>query len=182
MMNEKYNQVILVDKFDNPIGVQDKLKAHQEGKLHRAVSLFVINEKGEWLIQQRAAHKYHSSLLWSNTCCTHPFPDEKIEDAIIRRAYEEMGLKEIFYMEKVFDFRYKVGLDNNLIEHEFDHVFIGFSNETPKINKDEVENYKIVNFIDLYSDVDKHPEKYTEWFKLIFQKVYYIYHKKFIKV
>jgi len=161
--------VILVDDDDNELGTMPKLEAHQKGVLHRAVSVFLFDLNGNWMLQKRAAEKYHSANLWTNTCCSHPYPKEKTEEAAERRLVEEMGIES--ELTKVLSFVYRAELDNGLIEHEFDHVFIGFTTEFPSPNKDEVSDWKIVSFEKLDNEVQEHPEKFTEWFKLIYRKI-----------
>ncbi|MFA6149954.1 MAG: isopentenyl-diphosphate Delta-isomerase [Chitinophagaceae bacterium] len=161
--------VVLVDENDSEIGVMEKLRAHQEAQLHRAISVVIFNTAGEMLLQQRAAHKYHSPLLWTNACCTHPAPGEPVEEAAIRRLQEEMGLS--CSLTYAFNFIYKAELGNGLTEYEFDHVFYGFSNDAPAINEDEVCAYKYISMHDLKTDLNKHPDHYTAWFKLIFDKI-----------
>ena len=121
MVEEK---VILVDANDNPIGLMNKLEAHEKAVLHRAFSVFVLNEKNEIMLQQRASHKYHSPLLWTNTCCSHPRENETYKEAAQRRLQEEMGMTCTF--KEGFKFRYRTELENNLIENELDHVIIGY--------------------------------------------------------
>ena len=130
-------KVILVDKNDNEVGTMEKQEAHVKGLLHRAFSVFIFNDKNELLLQRRAVNKYHSGGLWTNTCCSHPRQNEKTKDAAKRRLLEEMGMRST--LKKQFDFIYKAKLDNNLYEHEFDHVFFGFTNDLPIINQEEVE-------------------------------------------
>lgn len=166
-MNE--NLVILVDEKDNQIGTMEKMEAHRLAKLHRAVSVFICNSKGDWLLQQRAKHKYHSNSLWTNTACTHPMPNETNIDAANRRLEQEMGLKAD--LSEFFDFIYKEKLDNELTEYELDHVFVGVTNVLPKPNPDEVMDYKYISFEELHIDVKANPEKYTVWFKKIYEKV-----------
>lgn len=163
------NNVILVDTNDNVIGEMEKLEAHRKALLHRAISVFITNSKGEWLLQQRALGKYHSNGLWTNTCCSHPYPGETSIDAANRRLMEEMGMKAS--LQQVFSFIYKEELDNHLTEHELDHVFIGVSHEKPEANNEEVLNWKYVEFDELKRNVTNNPEKYTVWFKKIFERV-----------
>ena len=115
------DEVILVNKKDEETGTLGKMEAHLQGKLHRAFSIFLINNKGEWLLQKRAKSKYHSAGLWTNTCCSHPQPGEDVYQAALRRLNEEMGI--ICHLEHVFSFIYKTKFDNNLTEHEYDHFF-----------------------------------------------------------
>jgi isopentenyl-diphosphate Delta-isomerase len=157
--------VILVDQEDRPIGTMEKMEAHRQGKLHRAFSVLIFNSKGEMLLQKRAQNKYHSAGLWTNACCSHPLPGEKIEDASRRRLREEMGIDiQPRFSHK---FIYKTQLEQELIEHEYDHVFIGTFNGEPNINRQEVEDWKFVNFQWLKEDMLRHPQTYTYWFRLI---------------
>lgn len=161
-------KVILVNKKDKKIGEEEKLKTHIEGKLHRAISVFIFNKKGELLIQKRAKNKYHSPGLWANTCCTHPRPGEKTILAAKRRLREEMGIKTI--LKKVFKIHYKAKV-GSLIENEIDHIFIGFFEGQPILNKTEVEDYKWILTKELFNDMKKDPKKYATWFKIILPKV-----------
>jgi len=158
--------VILVDKNDQPLGTMNKMEAHAKALLHRAFSIFIFNSKGELLIQQRANNKYHSAGLWTNTCCSHPFPGEDTLVAANRRLLQEMGLKT--ELKFVFKFLYKAPFDNELTEHEIDHVFIGKTNEIPQIHPDEVADYKYMKMDDIQTDILNHPEQYTVWFRIIF--------------
>lgn len=167
-MNKEY--VILVDEQDNDIGVMEKLLAHQDGLLHRAFSIFIFNEKGELLLQQRALSKYHSAGLWTNTCCSHPRPNETIKDAANRRLFEEMGMS--CDLKIITNFIYKTPFENGLTEHELDYVLTGITNQNPHINKDEVENYKWMPIEDIKKDIISHPDLYTSWFKIALEKVF----------
>jgi isopentenyl-diphosphate delta-isomerase len=162
-------KVILVDKNDNELGTMEKQEAHVKGLLHRAFSVFIFNDKNELLLQRRAVNKYHSGGLWTNTCCSHPRQNEKTEDAAKRRLLEEMGMRST--LKKQFDFVYKTKLDNNLYEHEFDHVFFGFTNDLPIINPEEVEEYTYKTLEDIGNEMKTTPDKYTEWFKICFREV-----------
>jgi isopentenyl-diphosphate Delta-isomerase len=162
-------EVILVDLLDKPIGVMEKMLAHETGRLHRAFSIFVFNEREELLLHRRALTKYHSPGLWTNTCCSHPMPDEDVLSAAHRRLQEEMGMS--CTLVKSFDFVYHAELDNNLIEHEFDHVYFGRSNDVPVINTDEVCDWKWMKLHDIYIDVQLNPDKYTAWFKIALPQV-----------
>lgn len=161
-----FNEVIVVDEDDKVLGYMEKMEAHQKGVLHRAISVFIVNSKNEWLLQQRAAHKYHSGLLWSNTTCTHPIKGESTIDAAKRRLFEEVGLEAA--LRKMFDFKYTAQLDNDLVENELDHVYIGYSDELPRINPDEVASYRYVNSESLAIEIENNPDSFTEWFKLLF--------------
>ena len=161
-------EVILVDETDKEIGFMEKLEAHQKGLLHRAISVFVFNESGEMLLQQRALSKYHSPGLWTNTCCSHPRPKELVMDAANRRLMEEMGLECV--LQKKFEFLYRAEFENGLVEHEYDHVFKGVSNVQPKINKMEVEDFQWISPELLLRMVDEYPENFTPWFKILLEK------------
>jgi len=168
-------KVILVDKNDNQVGLMPKLEAHEKGVLHRAFSIFIFNSKYELLLQKRAYSKYHSGGLWTNTCCSHPREGEDILDAANRRLDEEMGIKTS--LRKVYDFIYKAELDNQLTEHEFDHVFYGVFDNDPILNKDEAEDFKWVDMETLNNDIIKNEDNYTVWFKIAFE-YFYNYLKK----
>ncbi len=161
-------QVVLVDENDNPIGLMEKIEAHEKALLHRAFSVFIFNKKGELMLQQRAASKYHSPLLWTNTCCSHQRDGETNLEAGKRRLQEEMGF--VTELNEVFSFIYKAPFDNGLTEHELDHVMVGSFEGSPSINKEEVESYKWMNLDDLKSDIKNNPDIYTAWFKIIFDK------------
>lgn len=161
-------QVVLVDEQDNAIGLMPKMEAHEKAVLHRAFSVFIFNDKGELMLQQRAAHKYHSPLLWTNTCCSHQRDGESNVEAGRRRLQEEMGF--VTEIKEVFSFVYKAPFDNGLTEHELDHVMVGKFNGKPTINKEEVEDFKWMTLADVKSDIENNPEIYTEWFKIIFDK------------
>lgn len=161
--------VILVDEQDQEIGLMEKMEAHEKGVLHRAFSVFVFNDQGQFLLQQRAFSKYHSGGLWTNTCCSHPRKGETVLEAATRRLQEEMGF--IVPLEAQFSFIYFRELDNDLIEHELDHVVFGKFNGIPAINADEVASYKYVDKEVLIADMKANPTNYTEWFKICFEEV-----------
>ncbi len=167
-MEEK---VILVDKFDVQIGLMDKLEAHEKAVLHRAFSVFVLNGNGELMLQQRAGHKYHSPLLWTNTCCSHQRDGESNLEAGDRRLFEEMGFRT--ELKELFHFIYKAPFDNGLTEHELDHVMIGTFDGVPDINLDEVAAWKWMRIEDVKQDIVDNPDIYTIWFKIIFDEFYH---------
>ncbi len=166
-MEEK---VILVNQNDEPIGLMPKMEAHEKALLHRAFSVFVMNDKGEIMLQQRASHKYHSPLLWTNTCCSHQRDGESNIDAGLRRLQEEMGFDTP--LKEVFSFIYKAPFDNGLTEHELDHVMIGYYNGEPVINPEEVADWKWMLPEAIKADMEVHPDQYTAWFKIIFERFY----------
>ncbi|MDR6846457.1 isopentenyl-diphosphate Delta-isomerase [Flavobacterium granuli] len=164
-------QVILVNELDEQIGLMAKLEAHEKAILHRAFSVFVLNDKKEIMLQQRAHQKYHSPLLWTNTCCSHQRDGETNIEAGSRRLYEEMGFKTD--LKELFNFIYKAPFDNGLTEHELDHVMIGYYNDEPMINTEEVEDWKWMKIEDIQSDMVLNPDIYTVWFKIIFDEFYH---------
>lgn len=159
--------VIIVDKNDNQIGTEEKIAAHQKGLLHRCFSIFLFNSKGELLLQKRAKGKYHSGGLWSNTCCSHPEPNQNLKKEAQRRLKEEMGIE--IDLEEVFTFIYKAKL-GDLTEYEFDHVFFGEFDGNPKPIPEEAEDWKWIKAEELKKDIKENPEKYTHWFKLILNR------------
>jgi len=166
----KEEQVILVNENDKQIGLMPKMEAHEKAVLHRAFSVFIFNSNNQLMLQQRAANKYHSPLLWTNTCCSHQRNGESNLEAGKRRLQEEMGF--VCELEEKTSFIYKAPFDNGLTEHELDHIMVGFYNDNPNINREEVEAYKWMNVEDVKNDIANHPEIYTAWFKIIFKKFY----------
>jgi isopentenyl-diphosphate Delta-isomerase len=161
--------VILVDENDNETGTLEKMEAHRSALLHRALSVFIISTGGEWILQRRAMNKYHSNGLWTNTCCSHPYPGETCLEAAHRRLKEEMGMQS--ELKEVFHFIYKEKLDNDLWEHELDHVFIGISNDLPVINPLEVLEWRAVLFDEIEREMSSNPESFTFWFRHIYRQV-----------
>ncbi|HTN17152.1 MAG TPA: isopentenyl-diphosphate Delta-isomerase [Chitinophagaceae bacterium] len=161
--------VQLVDERDKELGIMEKMAAHKAAALHRAISVFIFNSKGEMLLQQRAAQKYHSGLLWTNTCCTHPRPGEDLLAAAQRRLSEEMGLHCLLHHQ--FSFLYKADLDDGMTEHEYDHVYFGYTDDVPQANPDEVAAWAYRKMEDIAVQLAEQPALFTEWFKLIFIKL-----------
>jgi isopentenyl-diphosphate delta-isomerase len=162
--------VILVDNNDNQLGLMEKIEAHEKAILHRAFSVFILNDNNELLLQKRALSKYHSPGLWTNTCCSHPRHGESVINAGLRRLKEEMGFET--EISSLLSFIYKAEFDNGLTEHEFDHVLVGRYNKNPSINKSEVSDWKWTDLDFLKKDVVSNPDLYTVWFKIIFQQFY----------
>jgi isopentenyl-diphosphate delta-isomerase len=162
-------EVVLVDAHDEPVGVADKLEAHEQGWLHRAFSVFVFDPEGRLLLQQRNVNKYHSGALWSNTCCSHPNPGESVEEAAQRRLQEEMGFR--CPLDAAFTFTYRAVLSDTMIEHEYDHVLIGRAAPTVRPNADEVQDWRWAAPNELMADVAAHPERYTAWFRMAVERV-----------
>lgn len=167
----KEEQVILVNEQDEPIGLMPKMEAHEKAVLHRAFSVFIVNKNKEIMLQQRAAHKYHSPLLWTNTCCSHQRSGETNIEAGTRRLFEEMGFTAP--LTELFHFIYKAPFDNGLTEHELDHVMLGYYDDVPQINPEEVADWKWMTVPAIKEDMAKHPEHYTVWFRIIFDKFYH---------
>ncbi len=163
-------EVILVDADDNAIGTMEKMEAHQKGLLHRALSVLIFNSKGEMLLQKRARTKYHSGGLWTNSCCSHPYPNETAAAAAARRLKEELGID----VQPTFEYKfiYKAALDRNIIEYEVDHVFTATYDGPVTVNADEVEDWKFIDITTLLIDIEQNPHQYTQWFKLIVRDRY----------
>lgn len=161
--------VTLVNAHDRVVGRAEKMQAHREAMLHRACSVVLFNGRGDILLQQRSPAKYHSGGLWSNTCCTHPRPDERPADAAARRLAEEMGIR--CELTPAFTFVYRAELDGGLTEHEYDHVFAGWAEEQPRPNVREVSAWKWVPIDDVTRDLERRPESYTYWFPLLFERL-----------
>jgi len=166
----KEEQVILVNEKDEQIGLMPKMEAHEKAVLHRAFSVFVFNDKNELMLQQRAADKYHSPLLWTNSCCSHQRNGESNLEAGKRRLQEEMGF--VCELKEVTSFIYKAPFDNGLTEHELDHIMIGHYNNNPIINREEVESFKWMTIEEVKNNIVLRPKIYTEWFKIIFENFY----------
>lgn len=164
--------VILVNSADEPIGRMEKFEAHQRGLLHRAFSVFLFNERGETLLQQRAAGKYHSPLLWTNSCCSHQREGESNLEAATRRLNEELGIEpsQISDLKDSFHFIYRAEFDNGLTEHELDHVILGRFDGIVTLNTEEVEAVRWISMADLAREMDAHPEQFTAWFQIIFRE------------
>ncbi|MDO8451710.1 MAG: isopentenyl-diphosphate Delta-isomerase [bacterium] len=155
----------LVDSSGKRIGGIEKLEAHKKGKLHEAFSIFIFNEDRELLLQKRAKNKYHSGGLWSNTCCSHASLNEPLEEAVHRRLKDELGIDS--ELKELFPIVYTANFPNGLTENEFDYIFIGFSDAVPKINPSEASDFKWVKIGDLITNINAHPQDYTEWLKII---------------
>ncbi len=161
--------VILVNKDDEPVGTMEKMEAHKKGLLHRAFSVFIFNRKGEMLLQRRAMNKYHSGGLWTNACCSHPFPGEETQQGATRRLQEELGFQTP--VQKAFEFIYRSEFSNGLAEHEFDHVFTGEYNGAIRANPDEVCDFCFKDIDGIRSSLQSHPDKFTTWFHIAFPKI-----------
>jgi isopentenyl-diphosphate Delta-isomerase len=163
-------QVVLVNEQDEETGTIEKMEAHRKALLHRAFSVFIFNNKGEMLLQQRALGKYHSPGLWTNACCSHPRPGERVEEAANRRLKEEMGIDTA--LEKAFDFIYRTEFDNGLTEYEFDHVYTGTYSGALRPDNQEVKDYCFRSMEDIEDDLLQRPEKYSAWFKIALPRLH----------
>jgi isopentenyl-diphosphate Delta-isomerase len=162
-------EVILVTPQDEAIGVMEKMEAHQKGLLHRAFSVFIFDKKGRMLLQQRAPQKYHGAHLWTNACCSHPYMNERVEDAARRRLMEELGFTTP--LQKIFSFVYKAAVENDLIEHEYDHVFAGEYEGEITANREEVCDYAYQSMEVIKSMLIEKPEHFTTWFRIALPRI-----------
>jgi isopentenyl-diphosphate delta-isomerase len=168
-MDSIAEHVILVDVQDRPIGTMEKLQAHQRGALHRAFSIFVFNSHGHMLLQRRAFAKYHTGGLWSNTCCSHPRPGQKLETELLRKLHQEMGFQ--CSLDAAFTFTYRSELDNKLVEYELDHVYIGHYDGTPLPNPHEVSEWRYASIGQIANELQANPNRFTPWFRLLFAPI-----------
>jgi|GEM_PF-94601 len=173
------NRVVLCDAKGKETGTEDKMKAHKEGKLHKAFSIFIFNSRGEHLIQKRADGKYHSAGLWSNSCCSHNISGEKLMVTAERRLREEMGIET--KLQKKFSFVYEVGAGNIMIEHEYDTVLVGKYDGVVTPNPSEVQDIRWIDIDLLIKNIIENPEEYTEWLKIILERMGYSLKKPVIK-
>lgn len=162
-------EVILVTPQDEAIGVMDKMEAHEKGLLHRAFSVFIFDRRGKMLLQQRAPQKYHGAGLWTNACCSHPMWGETVEDAARRRLAEELGFAAP--LQKIFSFVYKAPVENNLTEHEYDHVFAGEYEGEIHMNREEVCDCAYHDMQAIKLMLQEKPELFTSWFKIAFPQI-----------
>ncbi len=161
------DDIILVDERNQQIGTGKKMPVHEEGKLHRAFSIFIFNSKGELMLQRRAKHKYHCGGLWTNTCCSHPRPDKNIKEEAEKRLQEEMGFS--CDLKEIFSFDYQICFENGLIENEFDHVFVGKYEEEPILNKEEADDWRWISGKNLQKELKNNPEVFTYWLMVIME-------------
>jgi len=160
------SSVVLVTEDDQPLDTGDKLRAHMEGWLHRAFSIFIFDGDDRLLLQQRTEDKYHSGGLWSNTCCSHPRPGESYREAARRRLSEEMGFEAP--LTPIFEETYHLPVGDTLVEHEYNQVFAGrATNPSVRPSADEVADWAWVQPDALRDDVAARPGRYTSWFRLL---------------
>lgn len=161
-------RVVLVSEQDEVLGTMEKMKAHENGVLHRAFSVFLFNDQGEMLLQKRAEGKYHSPNQWTNAVCSHPRLNETYLEGAQRRMREELGIEAT--LSEKFNFIYKADVGQNLWEHELDHVFTGSYNGKFHLNNEEVSEVRFISTEELDSEMQAHPELFTEWFKIILEE------------
>ncbi len=168
---DSFDQIILVDESDRPIGFERKLRAHEDGgKLHRAFSIFIFDDSGRMLLQKRAMRKYHFAGLWTNACCSHPRKGEKLPEVAHVRLREEFGFDTT--LRKAFEFTYRAtDPTSGLTEHEFDHVYVGVFNGEPRPNPEEIDEWRWVEADELRAWVRKHAGEFTPWFKVAAKRV-----------
>lgn len=159
------HDIILVDTEDRPIGTGLKTPVHEQALLHRAFSVFVVNTQGQWLLQQRAADKYHSALLWTNACCSHPKPGETVQEAASRRLREELGIAP--QLEYLGSLLYRTDFDNGLAEHEFDHLLWAVTDGPFEPNPDEVAALRWIEPRELQRELAENPDHFTFWFRAV---------------
>ena len=172
-------QLILVDEKDQVVGYGEKMDVHKKAQLHRAFSIFIMNDKDEVLLQQRALSKYHSGGLWANTCCSHPIRGEDQSTTVHRRLQEELGIT--CQLDHLFSFIYKAELDQGLTEYEYDHVYFGRYEGSPTPNPDEVADWRWLAIRSLNKDLAENPDKYVYWIKPAFEKFYDHFKSGFLK-
>jgi len=161
-------KVVLVNTRDESLGTMEKIEAHRKGRLHRAFSVFLFDDRDRLILQRRALSKYHSPGLWANTCCSHPREHESVIEAGRRRLNEEMGLDAD--LRPMFTFIYRAEMGNGLVEHELDHVLVGQTSKAPSINPDEVAEYRSWSLAEIREDLELNPSHYTAWFKIVFDR------------
>ena len=157
--------VILVDEEDKEVGVMEKMDAHRKGMLHRAFSIFIFNDDRELLLQKRAAGKYHSAGMWTNSCCGHPRPGENISDAASRRLHEELNFTADLTSQ--FSFIYQFAFNKNLSEHEVDHVYFGTYNGPIEPDPIEISAVNWLSIDKIYQLLKSEPQNFTYWFRHI---------------
>jgi isopentenyl-diphosphate delta-isomerase len=164
-------EVILVNEADLPVGREPKLTAHQNGgKLHRAFSIFIVNQAGEMLLQRRSQAKYHFGGLWTNACCGHPQPGRDLVACARQRLREEFGFDT--NLRELFSFIYRAAdPGSGLTEHEFDHVLLGRFDGLPHPAAGEIDDWKWAVADELLRDVTAFPQHYTPWFCLTLGRV-----------
>jgi len=163
--------LLVVNENDEVINYLTKAECHDdEGILHRAFSVFIFNEKGELLIQQRSKQKRLWSLTWSNSCCSHPRKGESMEIATQRRIEEELGFKTA--LEFLYKFQYQARYDATGSENEICYVYIGLvRSDDVRINPTEIAEWKFVSPQAMDRQLETNPDDFTPWFKMEWQRI-----------
>ena len=161
--------VIVVNAADEELGQEEKLRAHRTPVLHRAFSVFVLDDQGALLLQRRAAGKYHSGGLWSNACCGHPRPGESVEAAARRRLREEMGIE--CALRPAGSVSYSLDVGSGLREDEFNHVFVGLFSGTVRPDPAEVSEWQWMDPGLVRTRLRDGASALTPWFGFVFELV-----------
>jgi isopentenyl-diphosphate delta-isomerase len=170
-------KLILVDEDDTVVGYETKDKCHNgDGILHRAFSIFIFNSEGKLLLQKRAATKRLWGQFWSNTCCSHPRKGEDYDIATVRRLEEELGMKT--KLKYLYKFQYQAAFKNLGSENELCSVYIGKSDDAPKVNSTEIEEIQYIFAEELDVELEKNPNQFTPWFKMEWKTLRENYWKK----
>lgn len=157
-------KVVLVNDNNKFLGTALKAKVHTKNTpLHKGLSVFLFNSRGELLLQQRAKKKKTFPLIWSNSVCGHPRPEEKGIDAAKRHLLHELGINKARVWEILPNFKYTATAENGIIENEFCPVFAAFSNEQPQPNSNEIENIRWISWKKFVKETEKYPKKYSQW-------------------
>jgi isopentenyl-diphosphate delta-isomerase len=162
-------ELLLVTEQDEVIGRSEKMQVHYDGVLHRAFSVLIFNERGDYLLQQRALGKYHSGGLWSNACCGHPTQPVNTAQQAGQRLFEEMGFRT--ELSPSFSFIYHASLPNGLTEHEFDHVFTGTYDGPIPFNPAEVMAVRWISRESLLREMADTPDSFTVWFQILVDRL-----------
>ena len=179
-VSSESEELILVDEDDSETGFLSKALAHDgDGKLHRAFSVFLFNEDGELLLQQRAGSKRLWPRYWSNSCCSHPRRGETMSVATRRRLLDELNVEA--ELEYVYKFRYQADFGELGSEHELCHVYLGIVSGEVQANDHEIESIRFIGAADLETEFQATPEKFTPWFKMEWQKLRTDYLSKLAK-
>ena len=162
--------LVLVDSSDEPIGFASKAECHDGGgKLHRAFSVFLFDEDGPILLQQRAAQKRLWPGFWSNSCCSHPRRGEKLDEAARRRVREELG--HDVALTRVYSFEYEARFRDAGTEHELCHVFVGTLDRDPEVNPNEIQDWQWVTPVELDTILDEEADIYSPWLLLEWERM-----------
>ena len=159
--------LILVDERNRAVGSAGKTAVHQQGLLHRAFSIFMVDERGRILLQRRNPEKYHSGGLWANSCCGHPRPGERTLAAARRRLDEELGVADP--LRFAFFARYRTDLDNGMQENEFVYVYFGALRCPPRPNPAEISQIELLTAAEINRRIKREPNSFTFWLKHYFQ-------------